>query len=165
MSDSDIINCIKHEPDLYKIFQIIADIGSVDFKNFSTKTKTLNTIIRIFASRGITQRYTDDRIRNISHNGFDMIGFSVSDRENTCLLYSIIHYIDKLNERVMEKYGVCIIAAAFAWDSSSNIVFAVEDIDRTEDNMDQSYEITDKVRSYLEDLIGPVWKVYTLNTC
>uniref|UniRef100_A0A6C0AFY3 Uncharacterized protein n=1 Tax=viral metagenome TaxID=1070528 RepID=A0A6C0AFY3_9ZZZZ len=163
MLDRQIISYISQDEELYQIFQIIADFNNTDIKSFSSKGKILKTIKNIFKSHGIKQKNTDYRIKKISYDGFEMIGFSVFDREDVHKLFLLIDCIHKLSDQIMDKYKICLTALAFVWDSPSCIVFAVEDITDEQDNYEYEIDLRDKVENYLKKEVDNDEKVYGLD--
>lgn len=163
MSERNIVDYIKRDEDLYEVFQIIADIENTDNDNFSSKAEALETIKRIFRTYGMDNNGSDSSVGNISYNGFDMIGYHFLYRERVCFLYILIDCIQKLSHRIMNEHGICIVATSFAFDSRACIVFAVEEVDRDEDIYEQEYELMDKVKEYVENVVEPGWRIYSIS--
>lgn len=150
MSDKDIIEYIKDDADLYKIFQIIAEIRSKSPDDFNSKNKALNTFKNIFLSHGMDWNRSDYRIRQRSVNDKSYVSIRVGESANVVKLSLITDFIRTINHRIMDECGVCVVAGYFAWDSDSFIVFAVDYFNRgNEDKSMHEYDLIDEITQYL----------------
>uniref|UniRef100_A0A6C0AFV1 Uncharacterized protein n=1 Tax=viral metagenome TaxID=1070528 RepID=A0A6C0AFV1_9ZZZZ len=163
MTDKQIIDYFLEDESIYKIFKIIADLKNSDIKLFDSKKNIFKTIKKVFELHNIDQKYTDDLIKKFSGKNFQMIGFSVFDREDVDKLFYLINYINKLNKTIIDKYKICITAVVFSWDSSSEIVFALNDITGKKDDYECTIDLRDKVINHLKKKVGIDQKIYGLD--
>lgn len=160
MSDGGIIEYIKDDAELYKIFRIIAEIREKSTDDFNSKNKALETLKTIFFSNGMDWSRSDHRIRGASFKGLSLFGVEVSDREHIRKLSLITDFIREINRNIMDECGICVVSASFGWDSDSCIVFAVDYFNRgKEDKSMHEYELIDKVQEYLEGVTSE--KIFT----
>ena len=163
MSDEQIIDYLSEDKSIYKIFKIIADLNNYDIKSFDSKKNIFKTIKKVFGLHNIDQTYTDDRIKKFSGKNFQMIGFSVFDREDVDKLFYLINYINKLNKKIINQYKICITALVFSWDSSSEIVFALNDKNDKKDDYECTIDLRDKVINHLKKKVRIDEKIYGLD--
>ena len=115
---------------------------------------------KILKENNINQKYSDERIKNITYDDFHILGFRHCSSETYHINLILCKFLSDFGRKLYNKYGVSIVSCTFNWDSGCYLVIGSrQETDEEEYQDGDCYEDIFTLEEYILKNIKPNGKV------
>lgn len=156
MTDSQIIDYIKTNENLYNILKVIAILKNTPSTSLSSIKKVKKYLKTVFFNNDFT--IPDSRIEKFTHGKIEVYGFQFG--EDTSDLVILSKYLEEFSEKIFNQSKILISNCVFSWDSAACILVGFHDFEDEESHFfDQHILDVDELENYVQNVLHvDIWK-------